>query len=84
MSLSLFFLGGGAKPVVLVNATFDSAIPVLSSVAVRARTFDVVGREKGDVAVGPGVTLLKVPVSGYAELMREFVGTHPCTNAAGR
>ena len=66
------------KPVVLVNATFDSAIPVLSSVAVRARTFDVSGREKDIVELVPGVNMLKIPVSGYAELTRGLLGDALC------
>ena len=59
-----------SKPVVLVNATFETAIPVISSVRAKVRIFDVTGSERGAVEIQPGVRMLSVPVSGYAEIVR--------------
>jgi len=59
-----------SKPVVLVNATFETSVPVVASVPARAKLFDVVGREQGDVEIQPGVRMLSVPVSGHAEIRR--------------
>ena len=59
-----------AKPIVLVNATFNSVLPIASSVWAKARLFDVFGQAKGVVKIAPGVQLLQVPISGHAELIR--------------
>ena len=59
-----------AKPVVLVNATFETVIPVISSVRAKARLFDVFGQEKGVADLLPGMQKLSVPVSGFAEIAK--------------
>ena len=66
-----------AKPVVLVNATFETSIPVMSSVPATARLFDVFGQEKGVVKLAPGVQMLSVPVSGFAEIAKGGVLESP-------
>ena len=55
------------KKTIVVNATFAGELPVILEGAVEFMTCDVFGRETARRRLSPGVQLLQVPVSGYAE-----------------
>jgi len=58
----------GRKPLVIVNATFETAVPLRLSRPATVRTYDVFGACVKTAELAAGDVFLDIPVSGHAEL----------------